>query len=100
VFEGVASFDGIDAPVRSGKEPGRGEGHAFAKLENIHRHSTGECDVAISGGAGHRYQIQVSTNLVDWIDLDLVMNETGELQVFDTDTKDSPFRYYRAILSD
>jgi hypothetical protein len=100
VFEGVASFDGIDAPVRSGKEPGRGEGHAFAKLENIHRHSTGECDVAVSGGAGHRYQIQVSTNLVDWIDLDLVMNETGELQVFDTDAKDSPVRYYRAILSD
>lgn len=74
--------------------------NAFGKLRNIHRHSTGECEVSFSAEAGHRYKLQISTDLLAWIDLDFAVNEAGELHVLDPDATHSPVRYYRAIFAD
>jgi hypothetical protein len=46
VFEGIVSFDGVDAPVGSVNEPNEHQADASGKLTNVHRHITGEdkCD--------------------------------------------------------
>ena len=89
-----------DVPLHSDVKADPSEGHAFGKLKNIHRHASGECDVSFSVAAGHQYKMQVSTDLRDWVDLGLLVNETGEIQMLDTDAADSSIRYYRAILSE
>jgi len=97
VFEGAASFDGIDVPIHSDKEPPHGRGNSFGRIEGLRRHATGECEVSFSAKTGHRYKIQVSVDLVKWIDLSSVLSESGQIQLLDTEAATSDSRYYRAI---
>jgi hypothetical protein len=49
------------------------------------------------GEAGVRYLIQTSSNLVDWVDLEISMSPTNGLQVIDSSGGTESHRFYRAI---
>jgi hypothetical protein len=99
-FEGMASFDGVDVPVHSHSMPNPGLGNFHGKIHGVRSLSHREVEVAFSGEAGHRYTIQVSTDLVNWTDLDSVPSEGGEIQIIDTHAAETPVRYYRTIQTD
>ena len=95
-FVGAVSFDGIDVPIEADKFPS-GAAHAFGRFNGAHRHATGEFELSFTADAGVRYNVQFSTNLVDWADLDTVASDTGEVQVLDPAAMNSAIRYYRAV---
>jgi len=49
------------------------------------------------GEAGVRYLIQTSSNLVDWVDLEIVMSPTNGLQVIDPAGGTESHQFYRAV---
>ncbi len=53
--------------------------------------------LTMAGRPGSNYQIQASTNLVDWVNLGAVTADAeGIIQILDTAAKDHPQRFYRA----
>jgi len=50
----------------------------------------------ISGAAGLAYQVEVTTNLLEWTPLNTVSNATGEADFIDTASSNSVSRFYRA----
>jgi len=51
----------------------------------------------IKGVAGQQYDLQVSSNLVNWSTLATVTNSTGAVQVADSVSAGWPRKFYRAI---
>lgn len=56
-------------------------------------YSAGVASLSVSGAAGQSYQLQATTNFVDWIDLDLQTNTMGTVNW--TETNALPNRFYR-----
>ena len=52
----------------------------------------------ISGDYGARFQIDCSTNLLDWVALSVLTNTYGTAQFFDTGATDSPKGFYRSLM--
>jgi hypothetical protein len=50
----------------------------------------------IAGGAGQRYQIEASTDLLNWTDLVTLTNTSGTVQFLDSAAATFPQRFYRA----
>jgi hypothetical protein len=60
--------------------------------------ATTGAELTMAGVPGQVYQIQASTNLVNWITLNtLTADSTGMIQILDAAAKDYPTRFYRAI---
>src|SRR4051812_26222312 len=59
--------------------------------------STGGMQLTIAGTAGRTYEVQVSTNLSNWLAWTQV-NSTGTNSLVDTNTAGKPRRFYRARL--
>ncbi len=54
--------------------------------------------ITMGGTPGQLYQVQASTNLVDWVVLtDVVASPAGYLEVLDTEAALYPTRFYRAV---
>jgi hypothetical protein len=49
--------------------------------------------------AGHNYDIQATTNLVDWVTISTVPNPTGTITVTDNNAPLYRYRFYRAVSS-
>jgi len=62
-------------------------------VESIHRNN-GVTSLSVSGAAGQVYQLQGSTNQVDWIGLAETANATGTVNFADTNAQ--PLHLYRA----
>ncbi len=58
----------------------------------------GSMNLMLAGAAGFTYQIQVSTDLVNWSALTNVINTNGTAAFTDTNAVGLSARYYRAIL--
>jgi hypothetical protein len=69
---------------------GSGAFQPFAK--SLDR-SNGVTSLSFSGAVGQPYQLQASTNAVDWTNLELKVNTTGTVKF--TDTNALPTRLYR-----
>jgi uncharacterized repeat protein (TIGR03803 family) len=54
--------------------------------------------LTISGFPGQQFQIQVSTNLVDWNILTNLSLTNGTAQLYDPISSNSPTRFYRALI--
>jgi MBG domain (YGX type)/Bacterial Ig-like domain (group 3)/Cadherin-like domain len=55
--------------------------------------------LTLAGTPGQVYQIQVSTDLLNWVFLETVRaSPTGIIGVLDAVAKDFPYRFYRAVL--
>ena len=59
--------------------------------------TNGQFRARIKGAAGQQYDVQVSSNLVNWSTLATVTNATGAVQVADSISAGWPRKYYRAI---
>ena len=51
----------------------------------------------ISGNYGARFQVEGSTNLLDWIPLSILTNTYGSAQFFDSTATNSPNQFYRSL---
>jgi hypothetical protein len=60
--------------------------------------TNGAMRLQIQAVAGHTYQIDVSTNLVDWTFWTNQFTTNGTIQVLDTDATNYSRRFYRATL--
>ncbi|MEP6664490.1 MAG: immunoglobulin domain-containing protein, partial [Verrucomicrobiota bacterium] len=56
----------------------------------------GRCKLALSGGTNFAYTIEASTNLVNWMTLTNIFNQTGTFEFTDSDSTNHPYRFYRA----
>ncbi|HTL58973.1 MAG TPA: LamG-like jellyroll fold domain-containing protein [Candidatus Limnocylindrales bacterium] len=72
-------------------------GLAPAPLLSVKSQSGGGLQLTIGGVAGRVYEVQVSTNLMNWMTWTEV-ESTGTLSVIDTNTTAHPQRFYRARL--
>jgi hypothetical protein len=60
--------------------------------------SSAGAQLTMSAIPGQVYEVQASTNLVDWVNLKTVTaDSSGIIQVLDTSAKDCPQRFYRAM---
>jgi hypothetical protein len=59
--------------------------------------ASGGFQLTVSGGSGDRYEIQTSSDLVNWTTLQFLTNATGTVQVTDPTTLN--LRFYRALLA-
>ena len=59
----------------------------------------GGAEISFGGTTGITYQFQTSTNLLDWITLGSVFNESGLVQFLDWNGSKNPQQYYRAVYS-
>jgi sugar lactone lactonase YvrE len=91
-FSGLASFDGTDVVVS-----GPASIHLGVRLGPLQLPAAGELAVSLSGGEGHPYLIETSTNLLLWSPLTVATNLNGILRFDDSDSLRSPWRFYRAI---
>ena len=57
----------------------------------------GQFRARIKGVAGQQYDVQVSSNLLNWSTLATVTNSTGAVQVADSVSSGWPRKFYRAI---
>lgn len=55
--------------------------------------------LTFSGEADKVYQVQYSTNVIDWNDLFQITNSTGTVQLFDTNAALQGQRFYRVLFS-
>ena len=53
----------------------------------------------LDGQPGCCFQIDISTNLLDWFFLDNILNPTGSVQYLDASATNAPQRFYRAFSS-
>ncbi len=53
----------------------------------------------LSGIQGSSYILQASTNLTDWVNLSTNTPPTGIFSLFDTNTANFPYRFYRVVQS-
>lgn len=90
-FHGVASFDGMSAPI------GGSEIVQAAIRLSFRRFSEGEFTLQVEGATGAACLIQTSPDLRTWSDLVLATNEGGLLQLVDLESLRVPVRFYRAV---
>ncbi len=72
-------------------------GLARAPMLGLEPQSGGSMQLTISGVAGRSYEVEVSTNLLNWMAWTQV-DSTGTNAVVDTNTAEQPQRFYRARL--
>ena len=51
----------------------------------------------LTGEAGFEYQVQASTNLVDWSDIAVLQNTNGAVRFFDPSSTNSLMKFYRGV---
>jgi Immunoglobulin domain/Immunoglobulin I-set domain len=68
------------------------------KFAGINFTSTGQIQLQLSGKIGSSYAIDISSNLIDWVQLTTLTNTTGTAQFTDTSATNHPQGYYRARL--
>lgn len=69
-----------------------GSGTFQPVVQRIER-DAGATSLSVSGAVGQQYQLQATTNLTDWTDLDLITNTNGTVNF--TDPEALPARVYR-----
>ena len=72
------------------------EGSGFSQITAVERMSNGQVQLHLRAELGRRYEIQVSSDLVQWDRLPPVVNENGKLLISDSETITQPMRFYRA----
>jgi hypothetical protein len=66
---------------------------AAATLATV-AHSAGQFDLSVNGVPGYQYEVQASTNLVDWVP---VQTNTSPFLFIDSDAGKFKQRFYRSI---
>ncbi|MBI2627603.1 formylglycine-generating enzyme family protein [Candidatus Nomurabacteria bacterium] len=51
----------------------------------------------LTGEAGFEYQVQASTNLVDWSDMAVLQNTNGTVRFYDQSSTNYPMKFYRGV---
>jgi hypothetical protein len=64
------------------------------------RLADGAFQFTLTGGEGSGYELQTSTNLVDWVTLETNGPFTGTLTLSDTNAAQFDRRFYRALIAD
>ncbi|MBI4664679.1 MAG: PQQ-binding-like beta-propeller repeat protein [Verrucomicrobia bacterium] len=90
-FAGLASFDGVNLPI-SGQRTTR----ASSSLSKLKRLADGSIEVTLRGRLGASFEIQVSTNLLEWSRLQAGTNSKGVIVLRDTAPVPGQ-RFYRAV---
>jgi hypothetical protein len=93
VFEGTASFDGASMAFE-----GRRESLAGSELASLKRLPGGELELQLIGRPGAEFDLQVSSDLVDWRWLSTVTNQTGRIRFSDPQGSKMRQRFYRAVV--
>ena len=68
------------------------------RFHSLSRLPSGDMELELWGLVGDRYRIETTGNFGTWTNWMQVTNFTGRLQFIDPVTKDSPRRFYRAVL--
>ncbi len=58
---------------------------------------TGELQMSMRGDVNHSYQLQTSTDLIHWTNLETIFNSTGAIQFTQSGVSDT-LRFYRVVL--
>jgi hypothetical protein len=98
-FAGVASFNGLNVPIigqRTVRYSAATTGPA-AKLQSITTTPTGDRLMTFLGEAGVEYNIEASSNFIDWTPLESLLNNDGVLQYIDVAGEQLEQRYYRVV---
>ena len=98
-FSGVASFDGINVPITGQRQTRRTTTSQPAKLESVKILSDGNRLLTFTGEAGVGYVLEATTNFVDWVNIEALLNNDGVLQYIDLSTNEDQ-RFYRAVPAD
>ena len=96
-FYGTASFDGINRPVTGQRKTVRQLQVDPPTPPVIRPLVPGENLLNFAGLAGANYRVETSTNLVDWVPLETLLNNDGTLQYIDVGATNYGRRFYRAV---
>lgn len=91
-FRGIASFDGASIPFS-----GPSEIKAGSQITSLKRLSGEEFELELIGRQGTEFDLEVSTNLTDWLRFRTATNNTGIIRFADPLASKLPQRFYRAV---
>ena len=96
-FAGAVSFDGVSAAI-AGAQRTRSGPIVAPQLCPSACMTNGQFTFMLTGSANDPYQIQTSTNLVNWAPLCSMINSNGAVQFTDSAPSNQQSRFYRAVV--
>jgi sugar lactone lactonase YvrE len=89
-FRGVVSFDGVDVPI-----PGPREVRPGSRLGLLTLMPGGQVQINVTGWSGENYELETSTDLMNWAPLGRFTNINGVLRFNQPEPVNPPQRFYR-----
>jgi len=93
LFTGLASYDGVATPIG-----GDSQSRPGCRLAAHYLVQQAALQLSLTGLVGARFQIEASSDLVNWVSLTTVTNNQGSVQLPAAGTAAWPQRFYRARL--
>jgi hypothetical protein len=96
-FAGVASFDGVNRPVTGRSRITRELSIEPPTPPIIRPDGTGLNLLRFSGEVGVNYRVEASTDLIEWVPIESLLNSDGTLDFLDPEAASLNKRFYRIV---
>jgi hypothetical protein len=96
-FAGVASFDGVNRPITGPNRITREFALEPPRPPMIRTSVDGLHLLRFPGEPGVNYRVEASTDLIEWVPIESLLNSDGTLDFLDPESSSLDRRFYRVF---